>query len=405
MIDGVPVRRIPPPDWLRRRDLAALLDALGTARFVGGVVRDTLLGLPPGDLDLATPLEPTAVMDRLAAAGIRTVPTGLSHGTITAVLAGGVPVEVTTLRRDVETDGRRAVVAFTDDWAEDAARRDFTLNALYLDRDGNIWDPANGLEDCLAGRIRFVGEPRQRIDEDVLRVLRFYRFQARYGRTPADPAARDACRHGADRIASLAGERLQTETRKLLAAGDPVPTVRLMIEDGVLAAYLPGPFHPDRLARLIALEPEADPVRRLAALIEEGTGPAAAERLRLSAADRDRLTALTGANPIDLSADDRAQRVALHRLGPAPFSDFALLAAAAQDRPDRTAPLLAVADAWPSPSLPIAGRDVRALGVPAGPEVGRLLGEIEAWWIAGDFQADRAACLERLKAIANDGVG
>jgi poly(A) polymerase len=379
------------PDWLRRPALAALLDALGEARFVGGVVRDTLLGLPPGDLDLATPIEPTETMARLAAAGIRTVPTGLSHGTVTAILADGTPVEITTLRRDVETDGRRAVVAFTDDWTEDAARRDFTLNALYLDRDG--------VEDCREGRIRFVGEPLRRIDEDVLRILRFYRFEARYGRTPADPAARAACRQRAARISGLAGERLQTETLKLLAARDPVPTVRLMIEDGVLAAYLPGPFDADRLAALATLEPKADPIRRLAALLGAGTGLAAAERLRLSTADRDRLAALTGPNPVDLAADDRAQRVTLHKIGRAPYRDFVLLAATL-GQPDQAARLLALAAAWGSPSLPIAGRDIRALGVPAGPEVGRLLSEVEAWWIAGDFQADRTACLERLKAVA-----
>lgn len=395
-----PACRIAPPDWLRQPALTALLDALGDGRFVGGVVRDTVLGLPPGDLDLATPLEPAKVLFRLGQAGIRTVPTGLSHGTITAILADGTPVEVTTLRRDVETDGRHATVAFTRDWAADAARRDFTLNALYLDRTGGLWDPVGGIGDCRAGRIRFVGAPLQRIDEDVLRILRFYRFQARYGREPADAAARAACRQRADRIDRLAGERLQTETRKLLAAADPTPTVRLMIEDGILAAYLPGPFHPDCLAALVGIEPPIDPLRRLAALLDAGTGPAVAERLRLSTADRDRLAALTGPNPVELAADDRAQRVTLHRWGPALYRDFMLLAAAARGMPERVAPLLAVAARWDSPSLPIGGRDVQALGLPPGPAVGRLLGQVEDWWIAGDFQADHAACLERLRLLA-----
>ena len=400
MTNAAPARRISPPEWLQRKDVATLLDALGDGRFVGGVVRDTLLGRPPGDLDLATPLEPNEVIVRLEQAGIRAVPTGISHGTITAILTDGTPVEVTTLRRDVETDGRHATVAFTADWAQDAARRDFTLNALYLDRAGGIWDPAGGLEDCRAGRIRFVGEPARRIAEDVLRILRFYRFQAHYGRTPADPAARAACRQGVAGIERLAGERLQAETLKLLAAADPVPTVRLMIEDGVLELYLPRPFRPDRLAALVTVEPAADALRRLAALLAPGTGPAVAERLRLSSVDRDRLNLLTGPNPIDLAADDRAQRQALYRLGPASYRDLMLLAAADQRSAHRAAALLALADSWTSPSLPVAGRDIRALGIPAGPEVGRLLATLEAWWIEGDFQADRAQCLARLKAIA-----
>lgn len=385
-----PIRRIAPPDWLRHPGVSALLDALPDGRFVGGVVRDTLLGLPPGDLDLATPLTPAEVVDRLGRAGIKTVPTGIAHGTVTAVLADGRLVEITTLRRDVETDGRHAAVAFTDDWAADAARRDFTLNALYLDRSGGLWDPMGGIGDCLAGRVRFVGEPLRRIDEDVLRIPRFYRFQARYGRVPADPAARVACRDRADRISGLAGERLQTETRKLLAAADPTPTVRLMIEDGVLGAYLPAPFHPDRLAALVRIEPRADPIRRLGALLDDGA--AAADRLRLPNADRDRLIALTGPNPIDPDAGDHAQRVALHRWGVPLYRDFALLRGAPR--------LLALADAWADPSLPVGGADVRALGIASGPAVGALLRAVEAWWIAGDFQADRTACLEQLRVLA-----
>ena len=391
MSPDAPIRRIAPPDWLVQPVLTALLDALGEGRFVGGVVRDTLLGLPPGDLDLATPLEPQEVVERLTRAGIKTVPTGIAHGTVTAVLADGRPVEVTTLRRDVETDGRHAIVAFTTDWAADAARRDFTLNALYLDRTGGVWDPVGGLGDCLAGRIRFVGEPFRRIDEDVLRIPRFYRFQARYGRVPADPAARAACRDRAARIDGLAGERLQTETRKLLAASDPTPTVRLMIEDGVLGAYLPAPFHPDRLAALVRIEPRADPIRRLAALIAGEAGSTAAERLRLSNTERDRLTALTGPNPIDPGAAGQAQRALLYQLGAPLYRDFALLRGARH--------LLTIADAWENPALPVGGGDVRALGIPTGPMVGALLKQVEAWWVAGDFQADRAACLERLRAL------
>jgi len=390
MSADAPIRRIAPPDWLVDPALTALLDALGEGRFVGGVVRDTLLGLPPGDLDLATPLLPAEVIARLTRAGVRTVPTGIAHGTVTAVLAGGRPVEITTLRRDVETDGRHATVAFTVDWAADAARRDFTMNALYLDRTGGIWDPMQGLDDCEAGRVRFVGAPLRRIDEDVLRIPRFYRFQARYGRVPADPVARAACRARAARIDGLAGERLQTETRKLFTAEDPTPTVRLMIEDGVLGAYLPAPFHVDRLAALIEIEPKADWIRRLAAMLDDGA--TAAERLRLSNADRDRLVALTGPNLVDPGAGAKAQRRMLYRLGMPLYRDFALLGGAGQ--------LLTIADAWQNPTLPVGGADVRTLGIPAGPAVGVLLKQLEAWWIETDFQADRAACLARLGALA-----
>jgi len=225
----------------------------------------------------------------------------------------------------------------------------------------------------------------------VLRIPRFYRFQARYGRVPADPAARAACRARAARIDGLAGERLQTETRKLLTPQDPTPTLRLMIEDGVLGAYLPPPFHLDRLAALIDIEPEPDWIRRLAALLDDGAS--AADRLRLSNADRDRLAALTGPNPIDPSADAKAQRILLYRLGTSLYRDFALLAGAA--------PVLTIADAWAAPTLPIGGGDVRRLDIPAGPRVGRLLKQVEAWWIEGDFQADRAACLDRLRVLVS----
>jgi poly(A) polymerase len=397
---ATPARTIARPAWLDRPAIANLLDILGEARIVGGAVRDTLLGLPVGDLDLATPLTPPAVLDRLARAGIRGLPTGLAHGTVTVLLEDGETVEITTLRRDVETHGRHATVAFTEDWAADAARRDFTMNALYLDRDARIWDPVGGLEDCLAGRVRFVGEPGRRIAEDILRILRFYRFQARHGRTPADPVARAACRAMAGRIDGLAGERLQGETGKLLRAHDPAPTIRLMIEDGVLAAYLPAPFNPERLAALVPLEPAADPIRRLAALLGDDAGAAAADRLRLSAADRERLVSLTTEYPLDPSADERAQRRALHRLGPELYRDRILLAAAGDGGRERVPALLALAASWTQPRLPVGGADVRALDLPAGPAVGELLRQVEAWWIDSDFQADRTACLQKLRMLA-----
>jgi poly(A) polymerase len=398
--DGL-VRRIEPPGWLLHPAVRAVCAALGAARFVGGAVRDTLLGRAVGDLDMATPLAPDTVIERLGRAGIRTVPTGLRHGTVTAI-ADGVTIEVTTLRRDVETDGRRAVVAFTADWAADAARRDFTMNALYLDPEGGLWDPVGGLADCLAGRVRFVGAPARRIAEDRLRLLRFYRFQAHYGREPADPAARAACAAAAGDLALLSGERIRSELLRLLAAPDPVPTLALMVEDGVLGRILPMPAALDRLARLIRLEPAADPLLRLACLLPDGSAvDRLAAALKLSGAEHDRLAQATGPL-LELDAEPAAQRRALHRLGGAAYRDRLLLAAAAAGRDDRLAALLGLAQSWPVPALPIGGTDVLALGVPPGNRVGALLRAVEAWWIARDFQPDRAALLARLAELARE---
>jgi poly(A) polymerase len=389
--------RIAPQPWMKAPATEAVLQALGgEGRFVGGCVRDALLGRTVGDIDIATPFPPDEVTRRLAAAGIKVVPTGLTHGTVTAV-ALGRPFEITTLRRDVETDGRHARVAFTDDWAADAARRDFTMNALFLDAEGAVFDPMGGLADLSAHRVRFVGDPATRIREDVLRILRFYRFHAHYGEGEADAAARAACRALAHLLPSLSRERVAAELMKLLAASDPPPTLRLMDEDGVLTVILPEARHVDRLAALVSLEPEPDALRRLAALIAGGA-ETVAERLRLSSADRERL-ALLKAPPfaIDLAGDERAQHRAIYRLGGATYRDLVLLCAAEDGAGDRAQALLALAERWPAPQFPLRGADLTAAGVPPGPRLGRLLAEIETWWEAGDFRADRTQCLAELK--------
>ncbi|HVJ53937.1 MAG TPA: CCA tRNA nucleotidyltransferase [Aliidongia sp.] len=396
-----PARRIAVPARLAAAPVRTVLDALGEARFVGGAVRDTLLDRPIGDIDLATPLTPETVMAKLAEARIRFVPTGLAHGTITA-LADHQPIEITTLRHDVETDGRHAIVAFTDDWAADAARRDFTMNALYLDAEGGLWDPVGGIEDCLAGRVRFVGDARQRITEDVLRLLRFYRFLAHFARAPADPAARAACRTLAPGLHNLAGERIRVELLKLLGAPDPVPTIRMMIEDQVLREILPEPADIARLARLVPIEPVADPLRRLAALLPADAALAVAERLRLSVKERERLLDMNGRlDPPDLDGDAPAQRRALYRLGTDRYRDLALLRAAGSGAALAVPDLLALADAWPVPRLPVAGADALAAGISAGTSVGAALRAVEAWWIEGDFRAGREACLARLAALGS----
>lgn len=405
--------RIEPQPWMTDSVTRGVLEALSAggaqARFVGGSVRDALLGRriprssPRTDIDIATPAPPERVIKLLEKHGIKVVPTGLAHGTVTAI-AGTPPrhFEITTLRRDIETYGRRARVAFDADWAADAARRDFTINAIFLDPDGTVHDPVGGLADLRAHRVRFVGDPATRIAEDVLRILRYYRFEARFGAGLGDPQARAACRAMARLLPNLSAERVAQELVKLLETSDPVAALRMMAEDGVLAVILPETHRLDRLRHMIAIEPELDPLRRLAALIDvDGAGAIAlAERLHFSNAWRDRLHGLAPPCAIDPPADMAAQRRALYRLGAERYRDIALLLAAeGAMSQDRLGELLGLARAWTPPVFPLAGRDVTGLGVAPGPEVGRLLGAVRDWWETGDFTADRAACLVYLQAL------
>jgi poly(A) polymerase len=398
--------------WLTAPAPRAVLDALEAAggedcaRFVGGCVRNAILGAPVADIDVATTLTPDAVTRALEAAGIRAVPTGVEHGTVTAVFKRK-PVEVTTLRRDVETDGRRAVVAFTTDWLEDAERRDFTINALYARRDGRVEDPiGRGVADARAGRIVFVGEPEQRLREDHLRSLRFFRFLAWYGRGEPDAAALQAISALKDGVATLAAERMSAELLKLLAAQDPRLAVRLMRQTGVFGIVLPSGSDLARFEGLVGVEQalgETDAVLRLAAFLPDDAGEArrAAERLRLSNADRDRLAAaLAPARELAPGLPDQALRVALYRRGAQAVRDRLKLnwaAAGGEDGAWRA--MLGLADAWRQPTLPATGGDVLAAGAPKGRKVGEILRALEDWWIAGDFKADRAATLAQLSAL------
>ena len=400
-----PVARLRPPDWSRAPPVPALVAALcaggGAARFVGGCVRDTLRGAPVGDIDIATPLPPDAVRERVEAAGFRAVPTGAAHGTIT-VVAEGRGFEVTTLRRDVATDGRRAEVAFTDDWTADAARRDFTFNAMTLTPDGALRDPFGGRADLAAGRVRFVGAARRRIEEDYLRILRFFRFFAWLGRPPPDAEALAACRALAAGVDRLSGERVRAETLRLLAAPDPLPALERMAETGALARVAPV-LRTDwrrRLAWLIALERGAgDPERRLAAIIAGDPG-AVARRLRFSRARAARLRDLAAPAHDAFGLDPPAIRRILRRVGRDRFRDLALLAWADAGTSDGLDEALAVAGSWRPAALPARGRDAIALGVPPGPRVGALLRALDAWWEAGDYRAGRAAALARLRELA-----
>lgn len=372
------------------------------ARFVGGCVRDALAGRKVTDIDIATPEPPQRVMELLAAAGLKAIPTGLEHGTVTA-LAGGRSFEVTTLRRDVETDGRRAVVAFTADWDEDAARRDFTINAMSAEPDGTVHDPFGGIADLAAGRVRFVGDPETRIREDVLRILRFFRFHAHYGRGAPEPAAFTACRKLAPLLPGLSGERVAGELRRLLKAADAAGMIEQMRDAGVLAPILPELADTARLRGLQGIdEPAArDPILRLAALLPADLVAAGrvADRLRLANVERAQLEALAAPPPALWPARDaRALRRALYHLGRETVRDLGLLAWASGDQAQGRAATEA-ALRWAPVALPVRGQDALDLGVPPGPEVGRLIAEVESWWEENDFAPDRNACLTRLKSL------
>ena len=376
-----------PPEFLAAPSLRAVLAALPNARIAGGAVRDALAGCAVADIDLATPEPPDAMIAALRAAGIRPIPTGLAHGTVTAVV-GSSSFEITTLRRDVETDGRHARVEFTDDWREDAARRDFTINAMSMDRDGRVFDYFGGMDDLAAGRVRFVGDAATRIAEDYLRILRFFRFHSRYGRGEPDAAAVAAIAAAAPHLARLSPERIWSELKRILAAATPSEAVHLMEALGVLAVALPGGADPAALDRLLAHAAPPDPLLRFAALSsDDPEGVAAA--LRLSGAERYSLIALRDAPALGPEVDATAIRVAL-----ADWPREALIGRAWLAHGDHAA--IARIEATEAPEFPLRGRDLAAAGVAAGRAMGALLREIRAWWLAGGCIADAAACRAEL---------
>ena len=400
--------RLNPQPWMAAEETRAVIAALSAAgaevRFVGGCVRDALAGRPVKDIDLATPDPPDRVLELLAAASIKAVPTGIDHGTVTAVVAPR-HFEVTTLRIDAETDGRRARVEFAADWASDAARRDFTINAIYCDADGRLFDPTGGIGDLKANVVRFVGDPATRINEDFLRILRFFRFTAHYGALPPDAEGLTTCRDNARSLPTLSGERVAGEVLGLLEAADAAPVLALMAENGILREILPEATDFGRLAGLIAIDGD-DPLalRRLAAALATNNAGvhALSDRLRLSNAERERLVAMATLSP-EVSADlnARQRRRVLYRLGATLFADLVYLAWAVEPGRQRAwRRHLRAAVTWSPPSSPVRGTDVLALGVAHGPDVGRVLKEVERWWIAGDFKADRDGCLERLRTVA-----
>jgi poly(A) polymerase len=395
--------------WLTDAKTRAVLDALGPdARFVGGAVRNALLGREVSDIDIATPLLPDSVTKRLTAAGLGAVPTGVEHGTITAI-SSGKPFEVTTLRRDVATDGRRAVVAFTTDWKEDAERRDFTMNALYATADGEVIDLIGGVADLNAGHVRFVGDATTRIREDYLRILRLFRFHAWYGKGEIEPEALRAAAAEKAGLAQLSGERVQKELLRLLEAENPASVLRTMAAAGILGELLPGALSIARLERLAAIDAEAfftpDPLLRLAALLPSdlSVAEAVAAKLKLSNAQALRLEDIAGAKEKIVSyLSVKEVRKLLYRIGIGPFKDRVFLKWADDTKATNAVQwrmLLAVADAWERPRFPLSGREVMLAGVPEGPLVGRVLAEVEDWWVDADFIDDEFSLAERLKAV------
>ena len=331
-----PAGKIPLPVQMTDAPTQRLFAALGAAgiaaRFVGGCVRNAVFDRPIQDLDLAVDKPPETVMRALEAAKLKAVPTGLKHGTVTAVADDRV-FELTTLRRDVETDGRRAVVAFTDDWLVDAGRRDFTFNALYADLDGTLYDPFDGRADLAAGRVRFIGDADTRIAEDRLRVLRFFRFHAWYGRPPIDGTGYQACARNASTLGGLSGERIRKELLRTLEADGAPDAFDAMREAGVLDHWLPEYAGSARLRALMAREDEADGLRRLAAILPIGANAVAiGKRLKLSTQESLRLDVMLAREPvIDIAGGPRAWRAGIYGLGNGLYADRLLLGDAPGD--------------------------------------------------------------------------
>ncbi len=401
------------PPWRNTPAVDAVMTALetalpGGARFVGGCVRNTLMGRDVDDIDVATQLTPDAVISALEAAGIKAIPTGIEHGTVTAVYER-FPVEITTLRRDVETDGRRAVVAFTTDWAEDAARRDFRLNAIYAEPDGTLHDPTgSGLADAKTGAVIFIGDADQRLKEDYLRILRFFRFNAWYG-AGMDADGLAACEGQKAGLSKIAAERIWKELAKLLNAPDPSEAVQAMAASGVLAEILPEADGTTRFASLAEIETgqlfSHDPMHRLMALLPRDveTVTSVAKCLRLSNAERDRLMEWAKDETRFVSyLSAREVRRAVYWLGTETFIDRVMLDwASGSDGTDvQWRALIALAESFDRPVFPLGGADAQKAGVPQGPKVGKVLREVEDWWVDADFTMDRLSIIERLKAVA-----
>ncbi|MGF6158401.1 poly(A) polymerase [Ensifer sp. KUDG1] len=407
--------------WFSTPSLRRVFDVLnvdgGEVRVVGGAVRNSLMGLPAGDIDMATTWRPDEVAERAKAAGIKVVPTGIDHGTVTLVI-DGMPYEVTTLRRDVATDGRRAEVAFGTDWKADAERRDFTINALYANDRGEVFDDVGGLADIETRTLRFIGDASERVAEDYLRILRFFRFFAHYGRGRPDADGLRACARARSKLATLSAERVWAETKKLLSADDPGRALLWMRQAGVLTEILPETekWGIDAIPELVAAERafgwKPAPLLRLSAIVppDEERLEAMAERLRVSKAEAAYFNRWAKAPAVPATTVDTAFDRLLYRHGVEGIVVRLRLALSTARRKSEGDPaflsetaslrrLLARAEAFKRPSFPLNGGDVLKAGVPAGPRVGEILGELENLWIERNFNLDRANLVARLEAM------
>lgn len=388
--------QLAPQLWMTAgalRVLDAIAAAGGEARYVGGCVRDALLKRTGSDVDMACTLPPEATIQALEAAGIKALPTGLAHGTVTAI-CDSVQYELTTLRRDVACDGRHAEVAFTDDWREDAARRDFTMNALYADRDCNIYDYFGGFEDAQAGKLRFIGDASQRIAEDGLRILRYFRFFAHYGTWPMDGAALAACEKQAAMLEALSGERIQSEMFKLLKSSRAADVLEAMHDSGILQRI--GLDRPNLMV-LRSLDAE-EVLLRLAALLRGSEYEPLLQRWKLSNDDKARLRALLSADLQQMATwDEWEQKKQLRRMGKARFADHARLAMA--EHPSRCMQLRALlhlVETWEIPQFPVNGQDLLARGLAQGKTLGELLQRLESEWEAAHYAPDKASLLAKI---------
>ncbi|MEE9347497.1 MAG: CCA tRNA nucleotidyltransferase [Robiginitomaculum sp.] len=398
--------------WLTDAGTLSVMAALGRdkARFVGGAVRDSLMGNPVSDIDIATQLEPDAVMAALKSAGIKAIPTGLAHGTITAVVDGS-PIEITTLRRDVETDGRRAVVAFTLDWAEDAERRDFTMNALYADCEGNVYDPTGcGLDDLAARRFVFVGDADMRVAEDHLRIMRYFRFLAWHGGdAKLDADALRACREGRGGLAKLSAERVWGELKKLLKAPNPTRILQIMLTNEILEKIVPEASNVDGLSHFIALEREhglvIDPLRRIMAMSARNPLPMAllCKRMKVSQAEKSRLRGWTQDDTVfEAGLSEREAKIAIYKAGNGRAADRCLIRAAGESDPILRAKwmaLVTLSQNWMPPRFPLTGKDMLEQGIKPGPAMGKKLAALEALWVRSAFTTGKEQLLMALKLL------
>ena len=398
--------------WMRSEAIQAIFATLpeGKVRFVGGCIRNALMGVEVGDIDLATQLEPKDVTKALDAANIRYVPTGIEHGTLTVVM-GKKTFEITSLRKDVETDGRRAVVAFTKDWAEDAQRRDLTINALYADIEGKVYDPTGqGLDDLKAMKFRFVGDAEARVQEDYLRILRFFRFLAWYGgNAKVDAAGLKACRENRRGLKKLSAERVWSELKKLLLARDPSRSVRIMLTNEILDTLLPEASNAEGLSKMVALERREaimpDPLLRLMAMSAREPLQMAllCKRLKMSTKETTRLRAWSDSSvALDPHADDSEKLKAIYFAGKQVVIDRARVRAAGENDALMSSRWMSFADlamGWTPPEFPLTGKDLKTAGVEPGPKMGKVLDALKALWVRSNFTADRDKLLMALKLI------